>query len=108
MAFVLGLAPGKATEVPIVIVAEDGVTSLRYYLNIFRAEPPKNSTGRWGASSWSLGSLGSAGAPSGSLDLRSRGSGSDAKESMPPSMLRAKAIRQPGLPPQLCAYLCLC
>ena len=49
MAFVLGLAPGKATEVPIVIVAEDGVTSLRYYLNIFRAELSKNSTGRGGS-----------------------------------------------------------
>ncbi len=105
MAFVLGLAPGKATEVPIVIVAEDGVTSLRYYLNIFRAEAPKNSTDKGGTSAWSLGSLGSAGAPSGSLDLRSGGSGSDAKESMPPSMLSAKAARQPGVLPQLCYCL---
>lgn len=99
VAFVLGLAPGKATEVPIVIVAEDGVTSLRYYLNIFRADAPKNSTGSSSASSWSLGSsayLGSDGAPSGSLDLRSGGRGIDAKESMPPSVLRGKAARQPG------------
>ena len=44
MAFVLGLAPGKATEVPIVVVAEDGVTSLRYFLSIFRAPGRRNSS----------------------------------------------------------------
>ena len=99
IAFVLGLAPGKATEVPIVIVAEDGVTSLRYYLNIFRADAPKNTTGS-GSSSWNLGSsayLGSAGAPSGSLDLHRGGSGNDDKESMMGSMLSSRAARQPGI-----------
>ena len=44
MAFVLGLAPGRATEVPIVVVAEDGVTSLRYFLSIFRAPGRRNSS----------------------------------------------------------------
>ncbi len=44
MAFVLGLAPGRATEVPIVVVAEDGVTSLRYFLSIFRAPGRADST----------------------------------------------------------------
>ena len=44
MAFVLGLAPGRATEVPIVVVAEDGVTSLRYFLSIFRAPARRNSS----------------------------------------------------------------
>ena len=99
IAFVLGLAPGKATEVPIVIVAEDGVTSLRYYLNIFRAGAPSNSTGS-SASSWNLGSsshFGGAGAPLGSLDLHSGGAGSDEKESSAPSVLSAKAARQPGI-----------
>ena len=100
MAFVLGLAPGKTTEVPIVIVAEDGVTSLRYYLNIFRADAPQHSTGGSSGNSWSLGSgayLGSGGAPSGSLELRSGGRGSDAKESVAPGVQSAKAARQPGI-----------
>ena len=102
VAFVLGLAPGKATEVPIVIVAEDGVTSLRYYLNIFRAVAPKNSTSN-DTSPWTLGSdaySGSAKSPPSTLDLHSGGTGGNEKESklsdMPPSSQSAKAARQPG------------
>ena len=99
IALVLGLATGKTTEVPIVIVAEDGVTSLRYYLNIFRAEASKNSSGSNSTSSWSLGTSansGGADGPSASLNLRSEGNGDNEQESMLPSMLSARTARQPG------------
>jgi hypothetical protein len=43
-ALVLGLAPGVPLEVPIVVIAEDGVTSLRYFLSILRAQQPANSS----------------------------------------------------------------
>ncbi|KAK9803015.1 hypothetical protein WJX72_000035 [[Myrmecia] bisecta] len=44
-AIILGLTPGTPVKVPIVVVAEDGVTSLRYYVYILRAEDPSgNST----------------------------------------------------------------
>ena len=39
-AVVLGLQPGVPTSIPIVVVAEDGVTSLRYFITIIRAEAP--------------------------------------------------------------------
>ena len=44
VAYVLGLQPGIPLEVPIVVVAEDSVTSLRYYLQITRAQPADNDT----------------------------------------------------------------
>lgn len=44
VALVLGLVPGVPVEVPIVVVAEDGVTSLRYFLNIMRGRPPIDAT----------------------------------------------------------------
>jgi hypothetical protein len=40
VALILGLVPGVPLEVPIVVVAEDGVTSLRYYVNVIRALGP--------------------------------------------------------------------
>lgn len=40
VALILGLVPGVPLEVPIVVVAEDGVTSLRYYVNVIRAPGP--------------------------------------------------------------------
>ena len=104
VAFVLGLAPGRATEVPIVIVAEDGVTSLRYYLNIFRAVAPSGSGRDFSASAWPLGddaSSGIAGSPAASLDLlHSAGSAGDDWEGMPSVMpsaaMSARTARQPG------------
>ena len=42
VAYVLGLQPGIPLEVPIVVVAEDSVTSLRYYLQITRGQPADN------------------------------------------------------------------
>ena len=44
VAYVLGLQPGIPVEVPIVVVAEDSVTSLRYYLQITRGQPADNDT----------------------------------------------------------------
>ena len=44
VALVLGLSPGVPVEVPIVVIAEDGVTSLRYFLHILRSMPPANAT----------------------------------------------------------------
>lgn len=44
VALVLGLSPGWPVEVPIVVIAEDGVTSLRYFLHIVRNMPPVNAT----------------------------------------------------------------
>lgn len=44
IALVLGLSPGVPVEVPVVIIAEDGVTSLRYFLYIMRSLPPINAT----------------------------------------------------------------
>lgn len=107
MAYVLGLAPGRATEVPIVIVAEDGVTSLRYFLNIFRTAAPKNSSGSDGP--WGLGSnasLGKAAGPSSSLGIvRGGSSGGEEKESrlgdLAASARSTKAARQPGDEPSL-------
>ena len=84
-------------------MAEDGVTSLRYYLNILRAAAPNNSTGN--SASWNMGSnahFGGAGAPLASLDLHSGGAGSDEKESMAPGVLSAKAARQPGIVTRSC------
>ena len=37
VALVLGLVPGRPVTVPIIVVAEDGVTSLRYYVTVVRA-----------------------------------------------------------------------
>ena len=101
VAFVLGLAPGRATEVPIVIVAEDGVTSLRYYLNIFRALPPAGSGRDSSASAWPLGddaSSGIAGSPAASLDLlHSAGDDWEGMPSvMPSAAMSARTARQPG------------
>jgi hypothetical protein len=42
---VLGLVPGRPTTVPLVVVAEDGVTSLRYYVVISRAPAPARPPG---------------------------------------------------------------
>lgn len=36
----LGLEAGSTLEIPIVVIAEDGVTSNTYYVKIFRAVPP--------------------------------------------------------------------
>ena len=44
VALVLGLSPGVPVEVPIVVIAEDGVTSLRYFLYIVRDQPPANAS----------------------------------------------------------------
>ncbi len=41
----LGLVPGQPTTVPLVVVAEDGVTSLRYYVVISRAPAPARPPG---------------------------------------------------------------
>ena len=104
VAFVLGLAPGRPTKVPIVIVAEDGVTSLRYYLNIFRAVPPAGSGQKSSASAWPLGdaaSSGIAGSPTASLDLlHSAGSAGNDWEGrpsdMPSAAMSANTAREPG------------
>jgi hypothetical protein len=56
VALVLGLVPGQPVEVPIVIVAEDGVTSLRYYLRIVRDAAPATNTSAVAAAPGSSGS----------------------------------------------------
>ncbi|KAK9837118.1 hypothetical protein WJX81_003998 [Elliptochloris bilobata] len=45
IALVLGLVPGRPVTVPIVVVAEDGVTSLRYYVTVARAPAPARPPG---------------------------------------------------------------
>ncbi|KAK9917087.1 hypothetical protein WJX75_000778 [Coccomyxa subellipsoidea] len=69
VALVLGLSPGVPVEVPIVVIAEDGVTSLRYFLYIVRDQPPANASSPASSASGS-GSLigdGIGGSASGSL-----------------------------------------
>lgn len=44
MALVVGLPPGTPVEVPIVVVAEDGVTSLRYYVHVTRTAVNSTAT----------------------------------------------------------------
>jgi hypothetical protein len=101
VAFVLGLAPGRVTKVPIVVVAEDGVTSLRYYLNIFRAAPRAGSGQDPGASAWHVGddaSSGTAGSPAASLDgLHSAGDDWEGKPgNVALAAMSAKSVPRPG------------
>lgn len=57
---------GVPVEVPIVVVAEDGVTSLRYFLNVLRALPPANASAHGGNATGAGGGFnGTAMAPGG-------------------------------------------
>ncbi|CAL8464733.1 g4268 [Coccomyxa elongata] len=69
VALVLGLSPGVPVEVPIVVIAEDGVTSLRYFLHIVRNMPPANATAPASAASGGsrLSGAGTNGSSGGSI-----------------------------------------
>ena len=68
VAYIAGLQPGIPVTVPITVVAEDGVTSLSYYLQILRDVGADNSSGD--ASDVLSGLLGDspASSPSSGLD----------------------------------------
>ena len=68
VAYIAGLQPGIPVTVPITVVAEDGVTSLTYYIQILREVGAGNGSGD--ASDVLSGLLGDspASSPSGGLD----------------------------------------
>ena len=67
MAYIAGLQPGIAVTVPIVVVAEDGVTSSHYYLQVLRGELPTDDSSN-SSELLNLWGLSPGGAPTDSLD----------------------------------------
>ena len=65
IALVLGLVPGRPVTVPIVVVAEDGVTSLRYYVTVSRAPAPARPPALAPAPNPAVAPLGRLGPPLG-------------------------------------------
>ena len=98
MAYIAGLQPGVPVILPITVVAEDGVTSLSYYVQILREVGGDNSSGD--ASNVLSGLLGDspASSPSSSLDGSSVFLSSNPQLSSPPPPPFEKSQLQEGKP----------
>ena len=108
VALVLGLSPGVPVEVPIVVIAEDGVTSLRYFVYIVRDQPLANASSPTsslsGSGSAIIGSASLANGPSsGELHFVHSGSGMggarDEKDSKAADLVTTLAASEAPLQP---------
>lgn len=97
MAYIAGLQPGVPVTLPITVVAEDGVTSLSYYVQILREVGADNSSGD--ASNVLSGLLGDspASSPSSSLDSSSVFLSSNPQLASPPPPPFEKSQLQEGI-----------
>ncbi len=96
VAYVAGLQPGIPVTLPITVVAEDGVTSLSYYVQIQREVAPDSSSGN--ASDLLSGLLGDspASSPSSGLDSSSIFMSSNPQLATPPPPSFEKSQLQEG------------